>query len=93
METLDRATLATLRAQAPRVASWPEIPVPSPALRDLLEAQCVSVERLPHELLGVEESPLSSVYVRQQVRVRVVTDRSEREGITAGRPTAEESPP
>ncbi len=89
---LDRATLATLRAQAPLVTSWAEIPVSSPALRDLLEAQCASAERLPYELLDVAEPPLSSVYVRQQVRVRVAPERSEREDLTAGRPTAEESP-
>jgi hypothetical protein len=76
-EARDRATLAAERAQQPRVTSWTEIPVPSLALRNLLEAQCASVERLPYELLAVAEPPLSSVYVRQQVRVRAATDRSE----------------
>jgi hypothetical protein len=41
------ATLAAERAKTPRVTSWAEIPRPSLALRDLLEAQCASVERLP----------------------------------------------
>lgn len=89
-EARDRATLASLRAQEPRVTSWAEIPVPSLALRNLLEAQCASVERLPYELLAVQEPPLSSVYVRQQVRV--ATDRSEREDTAAGRSTVEEPP-
>ncbi|MGH3915725.1 MAG: NACHT domain-containing protein [Pseudonocardiaceae bacterium] len=38
----------------------------------------------------MREPPLSSVYVRQQVRVRATTNRNEREDTTAGRPTAEE---
>jgi hypothetical protein len=91
-EARDRATFAAERTQAPRVTSWAEIPRPSLALRDLLEAQCASVERLPYELLAVEEPPLSSVYVRQQVQVRVWINRSEREDTAAGSPTAEESP-
>ncbi len=68
-EARDHAMRATLRAQEPRVTSWAEIPMPSLALRNLLEAQCASVDRLPYELLAVQEPPLSSVYVRQQVRV------------------------
>jgi hypothetical protein len=91
-EARDRATLASVRAQEPRITSWAEIQVPSLALRNLLEAQCASVERLPYELLAVREPPLSSVYVRQQVRARVATDRSEREDAAVGRPTAEEPP-
>ncbi|MGH3706824.1 MAG: NACHT domain-containing protein [Pseudonocardiaceae bacterium] len=96
-EARDRATLATERAQQPRVSSWATIPMPSLALRNLLEAQCAAVERLPYELLAVQEPPLSSVYVRQQVRVRVATDRTERDdtavgrSATDGRPTAGES--
>ena len=89
-EARDRATLAAQRVQEPRITSWAEIPMPSLALRNLLEAQCASVERLPYELLAVQEPPLSSVYVRQQVRV--ATDRSEREDTAAGRSTAEEPP-
>lgn len=89
-EARDRATLASQRAKEPRLTSWTQVPVPSLALRNLLEAQSVSVERLPYELLGVREPPLSSVYVRQQVSIREVTDRSEREDHKAGRPAAEE---
>ncbi|MGH3426499.1 MAG: hypothetical protein ACRDQZ_02815, partial [Mycobacteriales bacterium] len=59
-EARDRTTLATERAQQPRVTSWAEIQLPSLALHNLLEAQCASVERLPYELLAVEEPPLSS---------------------------------
>ncbi|MGH3975394.1 MAG: NACHT domain-containing protein, partial [Pseudonocardiaceae bacterium] len=90
-EARDHTMRATLRAQEPRVTSWAEIPMPSLALRNLLEAQCASVDRLPYELLAVQEPPLSSVYVRQQVRV--AADRSERDNTAAaGRPTAEELP-
>jgi hypothetical protein len=91
-EARDRASLAGLRAQEPRITSWAEIPMPSLALHDLLEAQCASVERLPYELLAVQEPPLSSVYVRQQVRTRAATERREREDTAAGRPVAEEPP-
>ncbi len=83
-EARDRATHATQRAQEPRVTSWAEIPMPSLALRNLLEPQCASVERLPYELLDVAEPPLSSIYVRQQVRARAAADRSEREDTAAG---------
>lgn len=89
-EARDRAAFATERAQQPRVTSWAEIPMPSLALRDLLEDQCASVDRLPYELLGVREPPLSSVYIRQQVRVRVAPHRSERRDTVAGEPAAEE---
>jgi hypothetical protein len=91
-EARDRAALAAERAQVPRVTSWATIPLPSLALRDLLEAQCASVERLPYELLAVEEPPLSSVYVRQQMRVRMATDRSEGENAAVAKPAAEEFP-
>lgn len=91
-EARDRATRANLRAQEPRITSWAEIPMPSLALRNLLEAQCASVERLPYELLAVQEPPLSSIYVRQQVRARAAADRSEREDTAAGRSTAPEGP-
>ncbi len=91
-EARDRATLATRRAQEPRISSWAEIPRPSLALHDLLEAQCASVERLPYELLAVQEPPLSSVYVRQQVRAQATTERRERQDTVAGRPVAEEPP-
>ncbi|MGH3935939.1 MAG: hypothetical protein ACRDS1_13335 [Pseudonocardiaceae bacterium] len=69
-EARDHTMRATQRAQEPRVTSWAEIPMPSLALRNLLEAQCASVDRLPYELLAVEEPPLSSVYVRQILRPR-----------------------
>jgi hypothetical protein len=89
-EARDRATLATVRAQEPRVTSWADLPMPSLALRNLLEAQCASVERLPYELLAVQEPPLSSVYVRQQVQAWVTSERRGREDNAAGRPVAEE---
>jgi hypothetical protein len=45
-EERDCATFAAERAQQPRVTSWATtIPMPSLALRDLLEAQCASVDR------------------------------------------------
>jgi hypothetical protein len=97
-EARERVMLATARTQQPRVSSWAEIPVPSLALRNLLEAQCAAVERLPYELLAVREPPLSSVYVRQHVRSRMATDRTERDDTAAeiptaaGRTTTEESP-
>ena len=91
-EARDRATRASQRAQEPRVTSWAEIPMPSLALRNLLEAQCASVDRLPYELLGVQEPPLSSIYVRQQVRARAAADRSEREDTAIGRSTAPGGP-
>ena len=91
-EARDRTKLATARARQPPVTSWAEIPLPSPALADLLNDQCASLERLPYELFDVEEPRLSSVYVRQQVRVRTTTDRSEREDALSGRPTAEKFP-
>ena len=75
-EARDRATHATQRAQERRVTSWAEIPMPSLALRNLLEAQCASVDRLPYELLAVAEPPLSSIYVRQQVRARAAADQA-----------------
>jgi hypothetical protein len=91
-EARDRTKLATARARQPPVTSWAEIPLPSPALDDLLNDQCASLERLPYELLDVEEPRLSSVYVRQQVRVRTTTDRSEREDALPGDPLPRSSP-
>ncbi|HEU5475182.1 MAG TPA: hypothetical protein VFV67_31445 [Actinophytocola sp.] len=74
-EARDRETLAAQRVEQPRLSSWAHLPLPSLALRNLLEAQSTTVERLPYTLLGVDEPPLSTVYVRQQVRVRATTDR------------------
>ena len=53
-EARDRAALTTARVREPRVTSWANIPLPSLALHDLLEAQCASVDRLPYELLAVQ---------------------------------------
>lgn len=54
-EARDRAALAAQRAEESKITSWAEIPKPSLALRNLLEAQSASVERLPYELLAVRE--------------------------------------
>ncbi|MBR7673723.1 hypothetical protein KDA82_11980, partial [Streptomyces daliensis] len=67
-EARDRASVAREAAEAPRLTSWADIPVPTLAVRNLTEAQSKSVERLPYDMLGVEEPPLSAVYVRQRVR-------------------------
>ncbi|MEU7381724.1 MULTISPECIES: hypothetical protein [unclassified Streptomyces] len=68
-EAMDRAASAAKRAQAPRLSSWSELPLPSLMVRNLLEAQAKAVERLPYDMLHVTEPPLSAVYVRQRIRV------------------------
>ncbi|AZP20376.1 hypothetical protein EJC51_32445 [Streptomyces aquilus] len=67
-EAMDRAADAARTAHAPKLTSWSELPLPSLSLKTLLEAQARAVERLPYDMLGVEEPPLSMVYVRQRVR-------------------------
>ncbi|MGW2767568.1 NACHT domain-containing protein [Streptomyces sp. NPDC001275] len=67
-EAMDRAADAAREAQAPQITSWAELPQADLSLKTLMEAQARAVERLPYDLLGVEEPPLSAVYVRQQVR-------------------------
>lgn len=74
-EARDRDAIAAQRAEQPRLSSWTDLPLPSLALRNLLEAQGATVERLPYSLLGVDEPPLSTVYVRQQVRIRAADER------------------
>ncbi|WP_433364369.1 NACHT domain-containing protein [Streptosporangium sp. CA-115845] len=66
----DRAEEAERRKTHPHPAAWEEIPLPSPALRDLLEAQDGILNCLPYSLLGLVEPPLSAIYVRQQIRHR-----------------------
>jgi hypothetical protein len=68
-EAMDRAATAAQQEQAPTLTSWTELPLPSLAVRNLLEAQAKVVERLPYDMLGVTEPPLSAVYVRQRIRV------------------------
>lgn len=67
-EAVDRAAAARQDAEAPRLTSWTQLPVPTLAVRNLVEAQSKAVERLPYAMLGVEEPPLSALYVRQQIR-------------------------
>ncbi|RKN46722.1 hypothetical protein D7294_00385 [Streptomyces hoynatensis] len=64
----DRAAEAELRQAHADTATWADIPLPSPALRDLLEAQSGILDCLPYALLGLVEPPLSAIYVRQSVR-------------------------
>src|SRR6266516_723386 len=78
-EARDRAALATARSDRRMIRSWADMPLPSLALRNLLEAQSVAADRLPYELLGVKEPPLSTVYVRQAVRVGRSRERNDRE--------------
>ncbi|MDX3262871.1 hypothetical protein PV336_27195 [Streptomyces sp. MI02-2A] len=83
-ETMDRAAITVKQAQAPRLSSWAELPLPSLAVRNLLEAQAKAVERLPYDMLGVTEPPLSAVYVRQRIRVPdSVRDGSARKGMSS----------
>ncbi|MFF4351416.1 NACHT domain-containing protein [Streptomyces sp. NPDC001530] len=69
-EALDRAGAESRQAAAPRLKEWTELPLPNPAVRNLLEAQAKAVERLPYDMLGVAEPPLSAVYVRQSMRAQ-----------------------
>ncbi|MEJ8638016.1 hypothetical protein [Streptomyces sp. MS2.AVA.5] len=68
-EAMDRAASAAKEVQALRLSSWTQLPLPSLIVRNLLEAQARAVERLPYDMLGVTEPPLSAVYVRQRIRV------------------------
>ena len=87
-EAMDRAADAEREAKAPQLASWAQLPQPSLSLKTLLEAQARAVERLPYDMLGVEEPPLSAVYVRQQVRTPrdISPETTERRG---GEPPSE----
>lgn len=67
-EAADRAAAARHAAEMPRLTTWTQLPLPELALRNLLEAQSRAVERLPYDKLGVEEPPLSAVYIRQRFR-------------------------
>ncbi|MEU1596006.1 hypothetical protein ABZ468_24900 [Streptomyces sp. NPDC005708] len=83
-ETMDRAAITVKQAHAPRLASWAELPLPSLTVRNLLEAQAKAVERLPYDMLGVIEPPLSAVYVRQRIRVSdSLGDDSARKGMSS----------
>ncbi|MEU6724779.1 hypothetical protein ABZ917_13815 [Nonomuraea wenchangensis] len=64
----DRAEEAERRRTHPSLTSWEEIPLPTPALRDLLEAQNGMFDCLPYSLLGLVEPPLSAIYVQQHIR-------------------------
>jgi hypothetical protein len=54
--------------ERPRLTAWAEIPLPEPALRNLLDGLADAVEQLPYRLLRVRQPPLSTVYVRQKLR-------------------------
>ncbi|AEV84910.1 signal transduction protein [Actinoplanes sp. SE50] len=87
-EARDRELLAAERAEERRLCSWADLPLPSLALRNLLESQSMSVDRLPYSMLGVIEPPLSTVYVRQHIRSQDKRDRQpavSREGTPAER--------
>ncbi|KDN87956.1 hypothetical protein KCH_02830 [Kitasatospora cheerisanensis KCTC 2395] len=71
----DRATAAEQQSSRPRLTSWSELPLPALALRNLLEAQSRSADRLPYDILDVKEPPLSAIYVRQQMRAAVPAGR------------------
>ncbi|MFC4008438.1 NACHT domain-containing protein [Nonomuraea purpurea] len=64
----DRAEEAERRRTHPSLTSWEDIPLPTPALRDLLEAQNGMFDCLPYSLLGLVEPPLSAIYVQQHIR-------------------------
>lgn len=83
-EAVDRAAAAKDAAKEPRLSSWAQLPLPELALRNLLEAQSMAVERLPYDKLGVQEPPLSAVYVRQRIRTSTRADGSAREEATRG---------
>ncbi|MFT7834772.1 hypothetical protein Q5530_01310 [Saccharothrix sp. BKS2] len=89
-EARERNHLAQQRADQPRLETWIDCPLPTLALSNLLEAQSTAVERLPYRLLGVDEPPLSTIYVRQQVRLRAVVERedpgAQREVVEGQRP-------
>ncbi|WP_030155341.1 NACHT domain-containing protein [Streptomyces sp. NRRL S-244] len=83
-EAMDRAAHAAKQAQAPSLSSWTELPLPTLMVRNLLEAQAKAVERLPYDMLGVAEPPLSAVYVRQSIRIpHVVGDSSTRKEMSS----------
>jgi hypothetical protein len=88
-EARDRAAMAAEKDSRPRVESWADLPLPSLALRNLLEAQGVSMDRLPYSLLGVGEPALSTVYVRQQMRGLGSEERGERAQADADPPSAQ----
>ncbi|MFE4669778.1 NACHT domain-containing protein [Streptomyces sp. NPDC056716] len=71
----DRAEEDERRRARPAVETWADITAPSPALRDLLEAQYGYLDSLPYPLLGLAEPGLAAVYVRHSVR-RVAAGRS-----------------
>ncbi|MFE2226221.1 NACHT domain-containing protein [Streptomyces kronopolitis] len=72
-QAVDRAAAARRAAETPHLTSWTQMPLPDLALRNLVEAQSKAVERLPYDKLGVEEPPLSAVYVRQRIRATART--------------------
>ncbi|MEU5918433.1 hypothetical protein [Streptomyces sp. NPDC047141] len=83
-EAMDRAASAAEQAHASRLSSWTELPLPTLMVRNLLEAQAKAVERLPYDMLGVAEPPLSAVYVRQRIRMPdVIVDGSTRKEMSS----------
>lgn len=60
--------LSAAQDKQPPIKLWPEIPLPGPALHNVLEGLAEAVEELPYRLLGIVPPPLSVVYVRQKLR-------------------------
>ena len=80
MADAERRTVESQRTTA-RITSWDEIPAqPDPPIRNLLDAQRETVEQLPYRKLMVEPPPLSTIYVRQQVRRQRVQQDDVSEG-------------
>lgn len=69
---MERAEEARRSAEAPRLTSWTQLPPLTLPVSNLVEAQSKVVERLPYDILGVEEPPLSALYVRQRIRTSVM---------------------
>ncbi|MUN41511.1 NACHT domain-containing protein [Actinomadura litoris] len=67
-EAWERAAEAKAREKQPQLKSWLEIPQPDSALRNLLEGLIEAVDQLPYWLRGIEQLPLSRLYVRQRLR-------------------------
>lgn len=86
---MDRAAAAEGDGSKVRIGSWSELPWPHMALQDLLEAQSMAADTLPYHLLGIEPPPLSTVFVRQQLRADQAEkrDRQDPRGVLVDDPT------
>ncbi|MEV4110086.1 NACHT domain-containing protein [Nonomuraea sp. NPDC049695] len=88
----DRAEDAERRRSHTAPLTWADIPLPSPAVRDLLEAQDSALDCLPYALLGLVEPPLSAIYVRQRIRNRPTAQHSMEEAPSGESSRSEEKP-